>query len=178
MNPTADRPFYYNHIYLDPNVASRLYVLEVPARVSEDGGKTFPRNLPGIEGDFHAMWIDPSNSDRFYIGNDKGASVTYDGGRNFIMFDNMDIGQFYAITADNRDPYWRVRRPAGQRQLGRADRTAATTTASSATTGSSSIPATGSTRPWIRTTGASSTPRRRTAAFAGSTRRSASRARA
>ena len=29
------------------------------------------------------MWIDPSNSDRFYIGNDKGASVTYDGGRNF-----------------------------------------------------------------------------------------------
>ena len=65
-----------------------------------------PRSLPGIEGDFHAMWIDPNNSDRFYIGNDKGASVTYDGGRNFIMFDNMDIGQFYAVTADNRDPYW------------------------------------------------------------------------
>ena len=32
--------------------------------------------------------------------------MTYDGGRNFIMFDNMDIGQFYAVTADNRDPYW------------------------------------------------------------------------
>ena len=105
MNATADRPFYYNHIYLDPNAANRLYVLQVPARVSEDGGKTFPRTLPGIEGDFHAMWIDPANSDRFYIGNDKGASVTYDGGRNFIMFDNMDIGQFYAVTADNRDPY-------------------------------------------------------------------------
>ena len=106
MNPTADRPFYYNHIQLDPNQPQRLYVMEVPARVSEDGGKTFPRNLPGIEGDFHTMWIDPNNSDRFYIGNDKGASVTYDGGRTFIMFDNMDIGQFYAITADNRDPYW------------------------------------------------------------------------
>ena len=106
VNPTASRPFYYNHIYLDPNNANRLYVLEVPARVSEDGGRTLTRQLPGIEGDFHAMWIDPSNSDRFYIGNDKGASVTYDGGRNFIMFDNMDIGQFYAITADNRDPYW------------------------------------------------------------------------
>ena len=106
MNATADRPFYYNHIQLDPNQPQRLYVMEVPARVSEDGGKTFPRNLPGIEGDFHTMWIDPNNSDRFYIGNDKGASVTYDGGRNFIMFDNMDIGQFYAITADNRDPYW------------------------------------------------------------------------
>jgi photosystem II stability/assembly factor-like uncharacterized protein len=106
MNSSADRPFYYNHIQLDPNNPNRLYVLQVPAQVSEDGGKTFVRNLPGIEGDFHAIWIDPNNSDRFYIGNDKGASVTYDGGRNFIMFDNMDIGQFYAITADNRDPYW------------------------------------------------------------------------
>ena len=106
MNASADRPFYYNHIHLDPNNANRLYVLQVPARVSEDAGATFSRNLPGIEGDFHAMWIDPANSDRFYIGNDKGASVTYDGGRNFIMFDNIDIGQFYAITADNRDPYY------------------------------------------------------------------------
>jgi photosystem II stability/assembly factor-like uncharacterized protein len=105
MNPTASRPFYYNHIYLDPNNANRLFVLQVPARVSEDGGRTFERNLPGIEGDFHALWIDPANSDRFYVGNDKGASVTYDGGRNFILFDNMDIGQFYAVTADNRDPY-------------------------------------------------------------------------
>ena len=59
MNPSASRPFYYNHIYLDPNNANRLYVLQVPAQVSEDGGKTFARNLPGIEGDFHAMWIDP-----------------------------------------------------------------------------------------------------------------------
>jgi hypothetical protein len=52
------------------------------------------------------MWIDPNNSDRFYIANDKGASVTYDRGNRFIMFDNMDIGQFYAVTADNRDPYY------------------------------------------------------------------------
>jgi len=106
MNPFASRPFYYNHIYLDPNDANRLYVLAVPAQVSEDGGRTFSRNLPGIEGDFHAMWIDPSNSDRFYIGNDKGASVTYDRGFAFQMFDNMDIGQFYAVSADNRDPYY------------------------------------------------------------------------
>ena len=31
--------------------------------------------------------------------------MIYDGGRTFIMFDNMDIGQFYAVTVDNRDPY-------------------------------------------------------------------------
>jgi hypothetical protein len=106
VNTTNSRPFYYSHIQLDPNEPNRLYVMEVPARVSEDGGRTFTGRLDGIEGDFHAMWIDPANSDRFYIGNDKGASVTYDRGRHFIMFDNMDIGQFYAVTADNRDPYY------------------------------------------------------------------------
>ncbi len=106
VNTGNDRPMYYSHIYLDPNDANRLYALTVPARVSEDGGRTFTRNLNGIEGDFHTMWIDPNNSDRFYIGNDKGASVTYDRGNRFIMFDNMDIGQFYAVTADNRDPYF------------------------------------------------------------------------
>jgi photosystem II stability/assembly factor-like uncharacterized protein len=106
VNTTNSRPFYYSHIQLDPNDPNRLYVMEVPARVSEDGGRTFARSLQGIEGDFHAMWIDPNNSDRFYIGNDKGASVTYDRGFTFQMFDNMDIGQFYAVTADNRDPYY------------------------------------------------------------------------
>ena len=106
VNTTNSRPFYYSHIQLDPNDPNRLYVMEVPARVSEDGGRTFARQLNGIEGDFHSMWIDPANSDRFYIGNDKGASVTYDRGATFIMFDNMDIGQYYAITVDNRDPYY------------------------------------------------------------------------
>jgi photosystem II stability/assembly factor-like uncharacterized protein len=106
VNRSNSRPFYYSHIQLDPNDANRLYYMVVQAQVSEDGGRTFSRNLPGIEGDFHAMWIDPNNSDRFYIGNDKGASVTYDRGYNFILFDNMDIGQYYAITLDNRDPYY------------------------------------------------------------------------
>jgi hypothetical protein len=52
MNPSADRPFYYNHIQLDPNNPNRLYVLQVPAQVSEDGGKTFVRNLPASRATF------------------------------------------------------------------------------------------------------------------------------
>ncbi len=106
MNPSNGRPFYFSHIYLDPNNAQRLYMLAGAAQVSNDGGKTFARNLQGIEGDFHALWIDPANSDRFYVANDKGAYATYDGGYQFQMFDNMDIAQFYAVTADNRDPYY------------------------------------------------------------------------
>jgi photosystem II stability/assembly factor-like uncharacterized protein len=101
-----NRPFYYSHIFIDPNQPQRVYVLTGNASVSEDGGRTFSRNLQNISGDFHALWIDPANSDRFYVGNDKGAYATYDRGFGFQMFDNMDIGQFYAVTMDNRDPYW------------------------------------------------------------------------
>jgi photosystem II stability/assembly factor-like uncharacterized protein len=100
------RPFYFSHIWIDPGDANRVYVLAGSAQVSEDGGRTFTGNLRGIEGDFHALWIDPSNSDRFYVANDKGAYGTFDRGEHFVMYDNMDIGQFYAVTLDNRDPYY------------------------------------------------------------------------
>jgi photosystem II stability/assembly factor-like uncharacterized protein len=106
VNRSNNRPFYYSHIFIDPAEPRRVYVLAGNATVSEDGGRTFARTLQGISGDFHALWIDPRNSDRYYVGNDKGAYVTYDQGRSFAMFDNMDIGQFYAVTMDNRDPYW------------------------------------------------------------------------
>ena len=106
VNRFNNRPFYYSHIWIDPNNDQRVYVLSGSAQVSEDGGRTFDRELEGISGDFHALWVDPSASDRFYVGNDKGAYITFDRGRHFVMFDNMDIGQFYAVTADNRDPYW------------------------------------------------------------------------
>ncbi|MEK7380064.1 MAG: hypothetical protein AAB075_03525 [Gemmatimonadota bacterium] len=106
LNRYNNRPFYYSHIFIDPTESQRVYLLAGNATVSEDGGRTFGRSLQGISGDFHALWIDPANSDRFYLGNDKGAYASYDRGLHFQMFDNMDIGQFYAVTADNRDPYW------------------------------------------------------------------------
>jgi photosystem II stability/assembly factor-like uncharacterized protein len=106
VNRSNPRPFYYSHIWIDPNNADRVYQLAENARVSEDGGRSFDRQFPGIEGDFHALWVDPNDSDHLYVGNDKGASVSFDGGRSFFLLDNIDAAQFYAISADMRDPYW------------------------------------------------------------------------
>lgn len=106
VNRYNNRPFYYSHIWMDPQNDQRVYVLAGSAQVSEDGGRTFERSFQGISGDFHALWIDPDRPRHFYVGNDKGSYVTFDQGHHFVMFDNMDIGQFYAVTADNRDPYW------------------------------------------------------------------------
>jgi photosystem II stability/assembly factor-like uncharacterized protein len=100
------RPFYYSHIYIHPTDPKTVYVLATAAQVSTDGGATFSRQIPSMGGDFHAFWQDPAVPDRLYIGNDKGAYLSFDNGQTMTMFDNMAIGQFYAVTLDNRDPYW------------------------------------------------------------------------
>jgi photosystem II stability/assembly factor-like uncharacterized protein len=105
VNRYNNRPFYYSHIHIDPNNAQRVYVLTTTAYVSEDGGRTFDRSFQGIANDFHALWINPANSDHFYVGNDKGPYVSHDRGHTFTIFDNLDIAQFYAIGVDMRDPY-------------------------------------------------------------------------
>jgi len=106
VNRYNNRPFYYSHIYINPSDDQLVYVLAGSAMVSTDGGKTLTRGMRGISGDFHALWIDPHNKDRYYVGNDKGTSLTHDQGRRFLYFDNMAIGQFYSVTCDMRDPYY------------------------------------------------------------------------
>ncbi|UCE40844.1 MAG: hypothetical protein JSV17_15585 [Candidatus Aminicenantes bacterium] len=106
VNRYNNRPFYYSQIYINPNDDDRVYAMGGQAQVSEDGGKTFESGMPGIAGDFHVMWLDPQNKDRYYVGNDKGVSITYDHGEHFNFFDNYAISQIYAVSADMRDPYY------------------------------------------------------------------------
>jgi photosystem II stability/assembly factor-like uncharacterized protein len=106
MNRYNNRPFYYSQIYINPSDDQRVYAMGTQAQVSEDGGKTFEPGMPGIAGDFHVMWLDPNDRDRYYVGNDKGVSITYDHGAHFNFFDNYAISQVYAVSADMRDPYY------------------------------------------------------------------------
>ena len=105
VNRYNNRPFYYSQIYINPDDDQRIYAMGGQAQVSEDGGKTFQSGMPGIAGDFHVMWLDPQNKNRYYVGNDKGVSITYDHGEHFNFFDNYAISQIYAVSADMRDPY-------------------------------------------------------------------------
>ena len=107
LNTYNNRPFYYSQIRIHPNNSKNVYVLTTPFMVSKDGGNTFKNGSPDeeIHGDFHAMWIDPKFGDRYYIGADKGASLTHDGGNKFILFDNLSIAQYYRIAVDMNTPY-------------------------------------------------------------------------
>ena len=106
VNRYNNRPFYYSHIWMNPSDDKLVYVLAGSAFISEDGGRSLKTAMSGIAGDFHALWIDPNNRDRFYVGDDKGTSLTHDHGQRFLYLDNYAIGQFYAVTHDMRDPYY------------------------------------------------------------------------
>jgi photosystem II stability/assembly factor-like uncharacterized protein len=105
MNRMNVRPFYYSHIYINPFDDKLVYYLATSMQASEDGGKTF-KQIRGLHPDFHTMWLDPTNKNRFYVGQDGGASLTHDHGETWIFFDNLCMAQFYAVSADMRDPYY------------------------------------------------------------------------
>lgn len=107
MSDTNPRPMYYSQIRVDPNDDQRIWVLGVSVHVSRDGGKTFATNVVSrTHSDFHAMWIDPADSDHMIAGCDGGMQWSYDRGRTWDLVNNLPLAQFYEICFDMRRPYW------------------------------------------------------------------------
>jgi photosystem II stability/assembly factor-like uncharacterized protein len=99
------RPWYYMHIIADPQDSETVYVMDVDAYRSTDGGRSFNKiKIP--HGDHHGLWIDPKNTKRMIASNDGGVSVTLDGGTTWSRQDNQPTAQFYHVIADNRTPYY------------------------------------------------------------------------
>jgi photosystem II stability/assembly factor-like uncharacterized protein len=106
VNRYWSRPFYYNHIAIDPNDDEHVFSYTIRFQQSFDGGRTL-EPMPGGGGHcWHAMWLDPHDSKRFWQGNDGGMYLTYDGGENWLTFKNINATQYYAIGVDMRDPYY------------------------------------------------------------------------
>ena len=107
MSNTNPRPMYYSQVRIDPTNADRIYVLGTSLMVSDDGGRTFRRDgATQIHVDHHALWINPDDPDHLILGSDGGVSASWDGTAHWRMFDNLPLGQFYAIGFDMRDPYY------------------------------------------------------------------------
>ena len=100
----TQRAWYYMHIFADPKDVNTVYVLNVGAFRSTDGGKTWQPFRPP-HGDNHALWIDPNNPDRIIEGNDGGATITTDGGKSWSTLLNQPTAQFYHVATDNRFHY-------------------------------------------------------------------------
>ena len=106
VSSTNPRPSYYSQVRVDPNNDQRIWVLGAPMFHSEDGGKTFKSDLvQKIHGDFHALWIDPANSDHMLAGTDGGIHASYDRGRSWDYLNAVSLAQFYEVSLDNQRPY-------------------------------------------------------------------------
>ena len=106
MGETDPRPSYYSQIRVDPNNDLRIWELGAQMFYSEDGGKTFTtQRVHGIHGDFHAVWIDPANSNHMLAGSDGGIHWSDDAGKNWNFLNVIAIGQFYEVALDNEKPY-------------------------------------------------------------------------
>lgn len=103
-NRLVQRAWYYIEVFPDPNNENTVYVMSAPALRSIDGGKSWER-LTGTHGDFHDLWINPTNSRNMVIANDGGAAISFNYGETWSTQDNMPTAQFYRINTDNLFPY-------------------------------------------------------------------------
>ncbi|MCK6695208.1 MAG: glycosyl hydrolase, partial [Thermoanaerobaculia bacterium] len=103
-NRLVQRAWYYIEVFPDPQNDNVVYVLSAPALRSIDGGKTW-ENIPGPHGDYHDMWINPTNSKNIAIADDGGVGISFNYGKSWSSQYNMPTGQFYRINVDNMFPY-------------------------------------------------------------------------
>ena len=99
---------YYSELYCDPVDADKLYSVDTYTRYSTDGGKSwdnFSNNQRHV--DDHALWIDPANTQHFFVGGDGGIYESWDGGSTYLFKSNLPVTQFYRVSVDNTEPfYW------------------------------------------------------------------------
>ncbi|HAK57265.1 MAG TPA: hypothetical protein DCP38_17570 [Acidobacteria bacterium] len=106
MSDTNPRPMYYSQIRIDPSNDQRIWSAGARMFYSQDGGKTFVDDwIQTIHGDYHALWINPVDSDHMIAGSDGGVHYSYDRGRTWDFVDTMALGQFYEIGYDMETPY-------------------------------------------------------------------------
>jgi photosystem II stability/assembly factor-like uncharacterized protein len=101
------RPWYYMHVFADPQDPDTVYVNNLDMWKSTDAGKTFTK-MATPHGDNHDLWIDPRDNRRMVQGNDGGANVSFNGGESWSTIYNQPTAQMYTVATDTRQPYYHV----------------------------------------------------------------------
>ena len=104
----VSRPFYFSTIVIDPKDPKRVYRPGYQFSYSSDGGYSFAdASYDGgwVHSDHHALWIDPNNTNRLYLGTDGGVYISADRGATWNFCENLPVAQFYHVAVDNRTPY-------------------------------------------------------------------------
>ena len=98
------RSWYYSGVTADTKDENVVYVMNLTILKSIDGGRTF-KEIDVPHGDTHTLWIDPADPKRMILGDDGGATVTFDGAKTWSPQHNQPTAQFYHVTTDDQFPY-------------------------------------------------------------------------
>jgi photosystem II stability/assembly factor-like uncharacterized protein len=101
------RPFYFANLIVDPKNPDRVFKTDGALIMSEDAGKSFAvvGGFQGMHGDAHDVWIDPTNTQTVFVGDDGGMWYSYNGGSKWWKGNNLPVSQFYHVSVDDNDPY-------------------------------------------------------------------------
>lgn len=129
MSAMDPRPFYFSQIRIDPANNQRVYLLGFALFVSDDGGKNFREDLTEkTHPDHHAFAIQPGTAPppkppkpeeknkppkpqvclRVLLGTDGGVYQSFAGGKNWDHLNKIPAGEFYRISLDDTQPYFRI----------------------------------------------------------------------
>ena len=105
----ATGPHYYQELYASPHKFDRIYLLDVRAQVSEDGGKTFTR-MPEKHkhSDNHAMAFCADDPNYLLVGCDGGLYESFDLGENWRYVANLPLTQYYKVAVDDAEPFFNI----------------------------------------------------------------------
>jgi len=100
----AERGPYYTRMAVSSGDRNVLYFASVNFRMSRDGGETLADDVGVPGGDFHDIWVDPTDADRVMFAHDGGTTVTENRLESFDYV-VLPIAQLYQVRVDDRVPY-------------------------------------------------------------------------
>ena len=104
----VSRGFYYTDMRVCPSDPNRLYFLATQLRASIDGGRTTYQMAQTVHVDHHALWIDPTNPNVLWNGNDGGLAYSLNRGEDWDVVANIPLAQFYQIHCSAEAPFYQV----------------------------------------------------------------------
>ena len=96
--------WYFGAMAVSPTDPNRVFCLGQYLIRSTDGGVNFSSVGGTAHVDHHAMWIDPLDPNKIYLGNDGGFYWSTTGGTSWTQSVDTPITQFYAGTVDPSNP--------------------------------------------------------------------------
>ena len=109
MVATATGPHYYQELYASPHKFDRLYFMDNPLRMSDDGGKTFVNvNTLDKHVDNHAIAFKKNDPNYILVGTDGGVYESFDLGVSWRYMENLPLTQFYKVAVDDAEPFYNI----------------------------------------------------------------------